>query len=415
MNTEPDLDMAAEHIADSAFWEADSTHRHAVFSFLRNEAPVRWFPPRTSKFQRTCSGFWALTRYDDIWNAARTPRVFCSRFGIDIEEKPAELPEAPTMINMDDPEHFRMRRIVSAGFTPKRIATIDAQLRVTASQIVDAAIEQFGDGTEFDLVEHISSRLPLHAICELMGVPAADRDQLFTWTNATASLDDPTVGIAVAVEAIDALTDYATSLGRLRREHPVDDLTSVLMGAHIDGERLTSTDYANFFSLLVGAGNETTRNAISHGVLLLTVHPEQRSVWFSAFDDHVATAVEEIVRYETPITHMCRVLTQDVTIRGVELAAGQKVALWYTSANRDGDAFEHPDDFDIRRPVSPQHTAFGGGGPHFCLGASLARREIAVMFEEIHRRIPTLHVTGEPERVLSMSLNSIRSMPARLF
>ncbi len=205
------------HIADAEFWESDAASRHAVFENLRNESPVRWFEPRSSRLQRKCSGFWALTRYEDVYKAARNPRVFCSRFGIDIEETPPELgPVVKTMINMDDPEHFRLRRMVSAGFTPKRIASLDAHLRATAELIVDDVLERFGDGKEFDLVRHIASPLRLHAICELLGVPEADRSQVLRWTNTTASLDDPAVGIASASVASKSLFEYAVALGRDR-------------------------------------------------------------------------------------------------------------------------------------------------------------------------------------------------------
>ena len=409
------IDLDAHHIADSEFWRAEPSLRHAVFAALREQAPVRWYEPRRSAFGRACTGFWAVTRYDDVWTASRNPELYCSGLGIDIEETPAELADyLPTMINMDDPEHFRLRRLVSGGFTPKEIARLDEALRAEAAAIVDDVLERFGGGEEFDLVEHVSSRLPLRAIAGLTGVPAEDQDQLLAWTNAGAALDDPSVGVEAAAAASRAMEEYALALGRERRAHPTDDLTSVLMHATVEGERLTAREFANFFGLLVGAGNETTRNAISHGVRLLTEHPEQRRIWFDDFETHAATAAEEIVRFETPITHMCRILTADTEIAGVPLSGGDKVALWYTSANRDGAAFERPDTFDVRRPLRPQQVGYGAGGPHFCLGANLARREIVVMFDELRRRVPALHATGEPERVLSMSLNAIRRLPVRI-
>ena len=409
------IDLDAHHIADADFWRAEPTVRHAVFAALRDEAPVRWYEPRRSDFARACTGFWAVTRYDDVWTASRNPQLFCSGLGIDIEETPPELGDfLPTMINMDDPEHLRLRRLVSAGFTPKEIARLDAALRTKATEIVDDLLERFGGGEEFDFVEHVASRLPLHAIAGLMGVPAEEQDQVLAWTNTGVALDDPSVGVHAAAAASRAMEEYAQALGRDRLAHPTEDLTSVLMHATVDGERLSPREFANFFGLLVGAGNETTRNAISHGLRLLTEHPDQRHIWFTDFATHAATAAEEIVRYETPITHMCRILTADTVIGGVPLVAGEKVALWYTSANRDGATFERADQFDVRRPGHPQQVGYGAGGPHFCLGANLARREIVVMLDELRRRVPAIRTTGKPERVLSMSLNAIRRLPARL-
>ena len=248
----------------------------------------------------------------------------------------------------------------------------------------------------------------------MLGVPADEQHRIFDWTNAAVTPDDPSVGVEGAARALTELADYASRLGAERRANPTGDLASVLMEAEVDGERLSSKEFANFFSLLVSAGNETTRNAISHGMHLLTLHPEQREIWFGNFDTYAWNAAEEIVRYETPISNMCRVLTEGVVIQGVPIQAGEKVAMWYPSANRDADTFANPDVFDVRRSTTPQQVGYGGGGPHFCLGANLARREIIVMFDEIRRRTPDLQITGKPERVLSMGLNAIRSLPARL-
>ena len=410
-----EIDLESEHIADSAFWEAAPAHRLAVFAELRRAAPVRHYPPRVSRFSRACTEFWAFTRYDDVRNASRNPRTYRSGLTIDIEEMPDELGEFyPSMINLDDPEHYRLRRLVSSGFTPRQTARLDDALGAKAAAIVDGLIERYGDGSEFDFVAEVAAPLPLQAIGDMMGVPADEQHALLTWTNTAVSPDDPGVGIAGAAGASRSLADYARRLGESRRSHPRDDLTSVLMAAEVDGERLTAKEFATFFILLVSAGNETTRNAISHGMRLLTLFPDQRRAWFDDFEAHAASAAEEIVRFETPITNMARVLTEDVVVHGVHLAAGEKVALWYGSANRDGDVFDEPDRFDVRRPVQPQQLGYGGGGPHFCLGANLARREIVVMFDEIRRRIPDLQIIGEPVRSLSMGLNGMRSLPARL-
>jgi cytochrome P450 len=303
---------------------------------------------------------------------------------------------------------------VSTGFTPKEIARAEPKLRAKAAQIVDDVLDTYGDGTEFDFLTEVAGRLPLHAICDMMGVPTADQDLIYDWTNLIVTVDDPNTSVEGAANGSRSLAEYAFAIGEERLRHPTDDLTSALMHAEVDGERLTTKDFANFFILLLAAGNETTRNAISHGLRLLTRFPDQRRIWFDDFDAVAPTAVEEIVRYEPLISNMCRVLTQDVEIRGVHIAAGEKVALWYPSANRDEEVFVDADTFDVRRPLHPQQTGYGGGGPHFCLGANLARKEMTVMFDEIRRRMPTLEVTGEPEWVLSMALNAMRRLPARI-
>jgi cytochrome P450 len=407
------IDLDAEHLADSAFWSASPEHRERVFAELRRHHPVRWYPPRRSGFDRACTEFWALTRYDDIWHASRTPAVFCSGVTIDIEEMPDELGEFyPSMINLDAPEHARLRRLVASGFTPKQIEAQEPRLRAIAAAIIDDVLDRFGDGTEFDVVAELAARLPLRAICGMLGVPEPDHGLMLEWTNLAVSPDDPAVGVAGAAHALRQIADYAVELGRQRLERPADDVTTALMQAEVDGERLTTKEFANFFILLLSAGNETTRNAITHGLRLLTAHPDQRRIWFDDFDRHAATALEEIVRCEPLISNMCRVLTQDVELHGVTLRAGEKVALWYPSANRDETVFDRPERFDVRRPVHPQQVGYGAGGPHFCLGANLARREMTVMFDEIRRRVPRLAVTGEPERVLSMALNSVRRLQA---
>jgi len=409
------IDLNAEHLADSAFWAATPEHRERVFAALRGEAPVRWYPPRRSGFSRACTEFWALTRYEDIWHASRTPSVYCSGVTIDIEEMPEQLGEFfPSMINLDDPEHARLRRIVAGGFTVKQAAAHEPQLRAIATEIIDQLLDRYGDGAEFDFVSEVASKLPLRAICAMLGVPEKDHALMLNWTNQAVAPDDPSVGIEGAASGFRQIADYAIELGRHRRQHPTEDLTSILMHAEVNGERLTSKEFANFFILLLSAGNETTRNATTHGLRLLTQYPDQRKIWFDDFDAHAATAVEEIVRYEPLISNMCRVLTCDVELHGVTLHRGEKVALWYPSANRDERVFEAPERFDVRRPLNPQQVGYGAGGPHFCLGANLARRELTIIFDEIRRRAPNLAATGEPERVVSMALNAIRTLPASI-
>jgi cytochrome P450 len=272
-------------------------------------------------------------------------------------------------------------------------------------------LERFPDG-ECDFVEQLAAPLPLKVICEMMGIPAEDERQVFAWTNTILGLGDPEYVTSLEQFMGDALAmwQYAHQLGEDRRANPRDDITSAMMAAELDGDQLTAQEFGSFFILLVVAGNETTRNAISHGMRALTLHPEQRRLWWDDFDGLSRTATEEIVRWASPVIHFRRTATEATEIAGVPIAEGQKVVLWYNSANRDERKFDEPFTFDVRRDPNPQ-VGFGAGGPHFCLGANLARREITVMFDEIRRRLPNLQITGEPALLESSFINGIKRMP----
>jgi cytochrome P450 len=316
------------------------------------------------------------------------------------------------MINLDDPRHARLRRIVSAAFTPRMVKKIEDEVQRSASLIVDDVIEK---GT-CDFVTEVAAKLPLRVICNMMGVPEPDHDFVFRHSNVILGGMDPEYvpeGSDVVMALLTSgqeLTQLMEDLGRHRAERPGDDVTSALVTANVDGEQLTHQELASFFILLVVAGNETTRNAISHGMRLLTDHPDQRSSWAADFEALAPTAVEEIVRIASPVIFMRRTATKDVTLGGVDLAEGAKLLLMYWSANRDQAIFEEPYRFDIRRDPNP-HLGFGGPGPHFCLGAHLARQEITVMFRELLSRAPGIHTTGDPERLLSNFINGIKHLP----
>jgi len=357
-------------------------------------------------------GYFAVTRFDDVWAASRNPQLFCSGRGTNIPDLPIEIAEFfGSMINMDDPRHNRLRSIVAKAFTPKMVSQVDDYVRQKAEGIVDGLLERYPDGA-CDFVEEVAAPLPLQIICEMMGIPDADERQIFAWTNTILGAGDPDYGaeFGVLLEHSMAMNAYAMGLGTDRLANPSDDLTTALMQAEVDGERLTPAEFGSFFILLVVAGNETTRNAISHGIKALTDHPEQREIWWSDFPGVTKTAVEELVRWASPVIHFRRTATEDTEIRGVPIEAGQKIVLWYNSANRDERTFADPFTFDVRRDPNPQ-VGFGAGGPHFCLGANLARREITVMFEEIWRRLPELRVTGEPAYLQSNFIHGIKRMP----
>jgi len=405
------------NISDPEFWKGSRQHRESVFATLRREAPVKFFPEIPLANFPVGPGYWALTKHDDIWHVSRNPELFCSGKGSNIADLTVELNEFfGSMISMDDPKHVRLRTIVSKGFTPKEITRIEEYVKNKAKSIVDKVLAKYGPNEEFDFVDNIAAPFPLQIICEMMGIPESDERQILDWTNVILGAGDPDFGgtienlINVALE----MFAYAQALGEARLANPTDDLTSVMMHSIVDGDRMSSQEFGSFFILLVVAGNETTRNAISHGLLQLTEHPDQKAAWYSDFESKTKGAVEEIVRWASPVIHFRRTATRDTEIRGVKIKAGEKVVMWYNSGNRDEEIYENPHQFNIARTLAPAQVGFGAGGPHFCLGANLARREIAVMFDEIRRRLPNLVVTGEPAYLQSNFINGIKRMPCRI-
>jgi len=315
------------------------------------------------------------------------------------------------MIVLDDPRHQRLRSIVSRAFTPKVVARIESSVRERAHRLVASLIANHPDG-KADLVGELAGPLPLQIICDMMGIPEEHHQRIFHWTNVILGFGDPDLSTDFE-EFLKVSMDigaYASALAEDRRVNHRDDLTTSLVEAEVDGERLSSQEIASFFILLVVAGNETTRNAISHGVLALSRYPAEREKWWSDYDALAPTAVEEIVRWASPVVYMRRTLTRDIELSGVKLAAGDKAALWYNSANRDESKFANPWTFDVARNPNP-HLGFGGGGAHFCLGANLARREIRVVFDELHREIPDIVAVEEPARLLSQFIHGIKRLP----
>ena len=405
------------NISDPEFWKGSRQHRESVFATLRREAPVKFFPEIPLANFPVGPGYWALTKHDDIWHVSRNPELFCSGKGSNIADLTVELNEFfGSMISMDDPKHVRLRTIVSKGFTPKEITRIEEYVKNKAKSIVDKVLAKYGPNEEFDFVDNIAAPFPLQIICEMMGIPETDERKILEWTNVILGAGDPDFGgtlenlITVALE----MFAYAQALGEARLANPTDDLTSVMMHSIVDGDRMSSQEFGSFFILLVVAGNETTRNAISHGMLQLTEHPDQKAAWYSDFEGKTKGAVEEIVRWASPVIHFRRTATRDTEIRGVKIKEGEKVVMWYNSGNRDEEIYENPHQFNIARTLAPAQVGFGAGGPHFCLGANLARREIAVMFDEIRRRLPNLVITGEPAYLQSNFINGIKRMPCRI-
>ncbi|GLU48011.1 cytochrome P450 [Nocardiopsis ansamitocini] len=407
-------DVSDIDLSDLAFWERPLKERHKAFARLRRYDPL-FFAEADMGPVPIGPGYHALVRHADVVEASRTPLVFTSEpSAISIPDMPREFSEFfGSMINLDDPRHARMRRIVSRGFTPRMLAKLDADIQRVAARIIDDLL----DTGPCDFVPAVSARLPLTIICEMMGIPEEQHRRVFD--NSSIVLagsdpdylgNDPETAVHRLLAAGGELAALLTELAAERRRAPRQDLTSALVSADIDGDALTDQEIGSFFILLAVAGNETTRNAISHALALLTRFPDQRDTWWSDFEAHAATAVEEIVRYASPITWMRRTLSRDHEMNGTHYRAGDKVLLMYASANRDSAVFTDPDRFDVTRSPNP-HVGFGGPGPHFCLGAHLARREITVMLREMHRRVPTIRATSEPQRLLSNFVNGIKSLP----
>jgi cytochrome P450 len=310
---------------------------------------------------------------------------------------------------MDPPRHTRFRLIVNRGFTPHQVADLEVDVKRRATAIVDAV----ADTGECDFVSKVAAALPLQIICDMMGIPESEYQWVFDKTNVVLGASDPEYGgdIMQAFLAAQELWTFAQELRADRVANPRDDITTKIALAEVEGESLTPEEFGSFFVLLVVAGNETTSNAISHGMKALTDNPDQKRLWLDDIDAVSPSAVEEIIRWSTPVVHFRRTCaTVDAEVGGQPIEEGDKVVLWYSAANRDPSVFADPYGFDVRRDPN-EHVGFGGGGPHFCLGAHLARREIRVMFEELLRRVPDLEVSGEPDYLQSNFIHGIKRMP----
>ncbi|WP_322861195.1 cytochrome P450 [Mycobacterium europaeum] len=408
----PEVPLSDIHLDSLDFWGQDDDFRDGAFTTLRREAPISFWPAIEMEGFEAGEGYWSLTKHDDVHFASRHPEIFSSSPNITVNDNAPEIAEYfGSMIVLDDPRHQRLRSIVSRAFTPKVVARIEASVRERARRLVASLIANHPNG-EADLVTELAGPLPLQIICDMMGIPEEDHQRIFHWTNVILGFGDPdlTTDFDEFLKISMDIGAYASALAEDRRVNHHDDLTTSLVEAEVDGERLSSAEIASFFILLVVAGNETTRNAISHGVLALSRYPDERDKWWANFDRLAPTAVEEIVRWASPVVYMRRTLTRDFKLSGTKMAEGDKVVLWYNSANRDEATFANPWLFDLARTPNP-HFGFGGGGAHFCLGANLARREIRVIFDELRREIPDIVAVDEPARLLSQFIHGIKALP----
>jgi methyl-branched lipid omega-hydroxylase len=410
------MTVAGIDLSDNAFWSLPLADRAAAFAQLRAQGRPPFFAEPETPFSEVGPGYYALVRHADIVEASRHPDVFSSARGAtSIPDLPVEFNEYfGSMINMDAPRHARLRRIVSRAFSPRVVAKFEDDVRVAAATIVDDLLAT----GPCDFVSHVAARLPLKIICDMMGIPDDQYEMVLANTNIILSGADPEFMSEDLNEAVTqllgagaALAGLVTDLATARAQAPTDDLVSALVTANIDGEQLTSAELASFFILLVVAGNETTRNALSHALMLLTEYPDQRALLLADLENRLGGAVEEIVRYASPVIFMRRTLTRDYAMNGQDYREGDKVVLFYYSANRDESVFADPERFDITRSPNP-HVGFGGAGPHFCLGSHLARRELTVMLRELLTRVPDI-TAGEPDRLLSSFINGIKRMPCQ--
>jgi len=401
-------------LSDVEFWARPWHERDAAFAELRRERPIAFFAEPEVPGFTPGPGYHAVTRHADVLTVSRDPETYSSAAGaVSVLDLPAEMNEFyGSMISMDDPRHARLRRIVSGTFTPRMLDKVSADVALVAHELV---AEVRGAG-RIDFVAEVAGPFPLIVVCDLMGIPPSERSMVLEQSNIILSGGDPEFipegsdPVAAFLEAGQHLAALMHELRAERLARPTADLTSALVNTTVDGEQLTPEELASFFILLAVAGNETTRTALSHGVRLLAENPDQRAVWTADIEGVTPTAVEEIVRYASPVTWMRRTLTRDAELSGHQLHEGDKVLLFYGSANRDEAVFDDPDRFDVRRDPNP-HVGFGGPGPHFCLGAHLARREITVCFGELFRQLPPIELAGPPVPLRSSFVNGIKHLP----
>lgn len=380
---------------------------YEMFDRLRAEAPISWHDHPQGQ------GFWNVVKHADLVQVNRDTATYSSEVGgisiltpDEYETSSGTDPRGLMMLYMDPPKHTRYRLLVNKGFTPRMIGLIEKYLEHRAILIVDNIIER----GSCDFVTDLASELPLQAIAEIMGVPQEDRMKLFDWSNRMIGIDDPEYASEDGAAASGELFMYVNDLGKQRAEDPRDDIVTKLINAEVEGDRLSELEFDMFMMLLTVAGNETTRNTTSWGMWALMQNPDQYAALRNDIDGKIDRAIEEILRWATPVYHFRRTATTDAVIHGQEIAAGDKVVMWHISADRDEDVFDDPYRFDIERWPN-EHIAFGGGGQHFCLGANLARMELKLIFREILERIPDMKLAGNVDILRSNFIGGIKHMP----
>ncbi len=409
-----DLDISAR-----SFWAKSFEEREATFAWLRENAPISYHRPYESTLKppdADTPGFWAVTRYDDVQAVSRDSETFCSREGVVMEDFPEIIQVATTsFLAMDGPEHTRMRRIVSRAFTPRRVKAMDELVQQVARDLVDEMIE-LGSG---DFCELFAAAMPARIFAHFLGLDPRGEEakQLAEAAEKMLAWDDPAAAagrdaLTTFAEEAEIIQDIALAYADERRENPQDDMISwVVTADNEDGDALDDWEVASFFSLLGSAANDTTRHTLAHGIRLLSENPDQRALLLADLDGRVANLGEEVLRHASPVMHFRRTATCDTELAGQPIAAGEKVVIWYSSGDRDETVFPNAARFDIERENSKMHQAFGAGGAHFCIGASLARSMLLAAFTEIYSRMPDITVAGDVGYQVNNFMHGIHELP----
>ncbi|MCV7386090.1 cytochrome P450 [Mycolicibacter longobardus] len=403
-------------LSSRAFWSGTAAERERSFAVLRAERPVSWHPPVEDAMLNDPDdpGYWAVTRHADIVTVSRTNEVFLSGKGVQFENFPAELLETTqSFLAMDPPRHTKLRKLATAAFTPRQVRRIEDSIKASAKAIVEE-LKAAGSGADF--VDYCAKELPLRTLSDMMGIPDSERAQVAHAADALVSANDPVYldgrnPLEVMFESVTYLHQVAGTLAVQRRERPGDDLFSSLVNTEVDGDRLTDAEVAAYFVLLAVAGNDTTRQTTSHALKALTDFPGQRAWLLEDFDRRIGMAVEEFIRYATPVMTFRRTAATDYELGGQTIRAGDKVAMFYASGNWDEAVFDQPDRLDLSRDPNP-HLGFGGGGQHYCLGTHVARAQLRAIFGELLRELPDIEA-GDPAYVAGSFIHGIRAMPCR--
>lgn len=401
-------------LSSRAFWSTSARERERSFAELRAARPVSWHPPVEDALftDPDDPGYWAVTRRDDIVAISRDSETFLSGKGVMFENVPQELLEASqSFLAMDPPRHTVLRKLVSAAFTPRQVRRIEDSIKANAKAIVEE-LKAAGSGVDF--VERCAKELPIRTLSDMVGIPEAERQKVAHAADSMVSWADPTylngrAALEVLFEAQMYIHQVALGLAAERRAHPGDDLFSGLVNAEVDGDRLSDNDVAAFFVLLSVAGNDTTRQTTSHALRALGDFPDQRAWLLEDFDNRIGGAVEEFIRFATPVMTFRRTAAKDVEIAGQAIRAGEKVVMFYSSGNYDTEVFQQPERLDLSRNPNP-HVGFGGGGVHFCLGANLARAQLRAILGELLHQLPDIQA-GDPEYLAGNFIHGIRRMP----